>query len=220
VGKNIFVFSGLGADEKAFQRIDFSGHDVTHIKWLAPGVHEDIESYAMRLLPQINSRNPILLGLSFGGLLAVEAGKHISTERIILLSSAKNKNEIPSYYKTAHWLGLQKLIPYKSFKKPNFITNFLFGAKTEEEKKLLKQMLANTDLAFMKWAMQKIPTWKNEYVHEHLIHIHGTSDKILPYRFVDCNYPIKSGEHFMVVNRSDELNELLKNLFCDEPALN
>ena len=91
--KTVYVFSGLGADERVFHKIDFSSYDVHFIKWITPKKNESIESYALRLTLQITKPLPVLIGLSFGGMMAVEVAKHIATEKIVLISSAKSKNK-------------------------------------------------------------------------------------------------------------------------------
>ncbi len=93
----IYIFSGLGADERAFQRLDFSGYSINFIKWVLPNVKDTIESYATRLLEQIKTKKPILIGLSFGGIMAIEIAKQIETEKVILIASAKTKNESHSF---------------------------------------------------------------------------------------------------------------------------
>ena len=75
--KELYIFSGLGADERVFQRLDFPGFSTTFIKWIVPQDKETIENYATRLLDQITTTNPTLIGLSFGGLIAVEVAKQI-----------------------------------------------------------------------------------------------------------------------------------------------
>jgi pimeloyl-ACP methyl ester carboxylesterase len=95
--KELYIFSGLGADERVFQQLDFSGFSTTFIKWIVPQDTETIENYATRLLDQITTTKPTLIGLSFGGLIAVEVAKQIDTEKVILIASAKTKNEIPFY---------------------------------------------------------------------------------------------------------------------------
>ncbi|MGA9650547.1 hypothetical protein [Pedobacter sp.] len=37
-----------------------------------------------------------------------------------------------------------------------------------------------------------------------------TSDRILPLKFVKCNLTIKNGGHLMTLNKSDELNNILR----------
>jgi esterase/lipase len=121
--KELYIFSGLGADESIFQRLDFSGFNTNFIKWIVPNDKETIENYATRLIDQITSTKPILIGLSFGGLMAVEVAKQIGPEKVILISSAKTKKEIPCYYRWAGQVRFHKLLPTTLLKSSNFITN-------------------------------------------------------------------------------------------------
>jgi esterase/lipase len=207
--KNVYVLSGLGADERVFQKLDLSDYNTTFIKWILPEQNESIEKYASRLLEQIKSEKPILVGLSFGGIMATEIAKQIETEKIILISSAKSKHEIPFYYHLIGSIKLHKLIPTKFLKKSNWITNWIFGTKSDFEKKLLKQILIDTNESFLKWAIDKIIYWKSSTIHLNTFHIHGTSDKILPIAFVHYDHKIKQGGHFMVLNKYEELGSVL-----------
>lgn len=210
-GKQVYIFSGLGADERVFQRLDFTGFNITFIKWIVPQEKETIEQYASRLIQQITTPRPTLIGLSFGGLMAVEVAKQIDTERVILIASAKTKKEIPYYYRLAGKLGLHKLIPTGILKSANFITNWLFGANTSSDKLILKQILIDTDPAFLKWAIDKVACWNNQALIKNIFHIHGTSDRILPLRYlIKCNTTIQNGGHLMTLNKSDELNKIVR----------
>ena len=90
--KELYIFSGLGADERAFQRLDFSDFSTTFIKWIVPHDTETIENYTTRLLDQITTTKPTLIGLSFGGLIAIEVAKQIDTEKVILIASSLQLN--------------------------------------------------------------------------------------------------------------------------------
>jgi pimeloyl-ACP methyl ester carboxylesterase len=208
--KELYIFSGLGADERVFQRLDFSGFSTTFIKWIVPQDTDTIEQYATRLLDQITATKPTLIGLSFGGLIAVEIAKQIDTEKVILIASAKTKNEIPFYYRFAGQLRLHKILPTRILKSSNFITNWFFGTSSTFDKQLLKQILIDTDTTFLKWAIDKVARWTNQTQTKNLFHIHGTSDRILPFKFVNCNSTIKKGGHLMTLNRADELNNILR----------
>ena len=206
----IYIFSGLGADERVFQKLDFSGYNVTFIEWETPQQNETIENYATRLLPQIKTDKPILIGLSFAGIMAVEVAKQINTEKIILVASAKTKSEIPFYYRWAGKLGLHDLLPSKLLKQSNFITNWFFGTTSAFEQQLLKTILFDTNPVFLKWAINEMVGWRNLTKPENIVHIHGTADRILPFRFIDCNFEIKNGGHFMTLNKAEELMQIIK----------
>jgi pimeloyl-ACP methyl ester carboxylesterase len=210
LNQDLYLFSGLGADKRIFQKLDLSGYSVNYIEWKAPLNDESIEHYASRLLSQIKTPKPTLIGLSFGGIMAIEVAKLIETEKVILISSIKSGNEVPFYYRWMAHTGMHKHIPSDFFKSTNFITNWLFGTVTPFDQQLLKEILSDTNPDFFKWALNQIIRWKNKTLPKNLVQIHGTGDRILPIRFTDYDIVVKKGGHFMTLNRSDEINRILK----------
>lgn len=208
--RNIYLLSGLGADKSAFNFIDLSGFNANHIEWINPVENEQIENYAKRLSKQIQTDNPIVIGVSFGGIMAVEIAKQIKTEKIILISSVKTKHEIPLYFRFVGYLKIHRIIPIKFFKQVNRLTYWFFGAKTKNEKELLMTIIKRTDTNFLRWAIDKIVNWKNTTRFANLVHIHGTDDKILPLRA--ANYKVYNGGHLMVVNKGAELTALIRKI--------
>ena len=212
MAKELYLFTGLGADERIFHRLDLSGFSVTFIKWIIPFENETIEDYVTRLLEQITTPKPILVGLSFGGLIAIEVAKRIETEKVILIASVKTRREIPFYYRLAGKLRLHKIMAGKLLKKANFITNWFFGIVSEADKLLLKQILSVTDPTFLKWAIDKVLRWDNKIPPHNVFHIHGTNDRILPVRFVKCHLPIKNVGHLMTLEIPDQLSKRIREL--------
>lgn len=209
MSSHIYILSGLGADERVFKRLDFTGLNVAFIKW-QPQIGLSLKDYATLHLPQVKATNPILIGLSFGGIIAIEIAKQIAIKKVILISSIKNKHELPFYFK---WLGKSKLVnllPNYFLTHTNTISNWLFGVHTKEEKQLLKDILNDSNPAYLKWAMLKIMCWQNETEIPSLTHIHGTNDNILPYKYVKSNYTISNGGHFMVFTHYEEIMDILK----------
>ena len=212
MSKNIYIFSGLGADERAFQRLVFPGFTPHFIKWEKPGKEESLEQYSGRLTKQITCKNPVLIGLSFGGIVAAEVARQIKTEHLILIATAKTKKEIPFYYRWPGTLGLHKLLPAKLLMQPGFLTNWLFSISSAADKKILKDILEDTDSDFFSWAIDTITTWSNITFPHKYTHIHGTADRIFPVAFVSCDIRVDNGGHFMTIDKSDELNKILKQV--------
>ncbi len=216
MSKSIYILSGLGADKRIFQRLDLSAYHVTHIEWITPFREETIENYAARLLSQITIPSPVIIGLSFGGIIAVEIAKQIDVGKLILISSAKTASEIPFYFRWAGKLGFHKLLPTRLLKCTNFLINWFFGASSVSDRQLLKQILADTDPIFFKWAIDQIVRWKNKTLPNHFAHIHGTTDRILPVHFVSSDIRVIGGGHLMVFNKSGVLSEMIKKeLYCE-----
>jgi pimeloyl-ACP methyl ester carboxylesterase len=208
--KTIYLFSGLGADSQAFQNLHLPGYKLVYIHWIPPQKSESLEHYASRIKSQVTTPNPIVIGLSFGGMVSVEVAKQMPVRKLILISSAKTKHELAtgSFFLFKN-LRLYKIIPGSLLKKTNFLVYSLFGVKNEKDKKALTEILSINDPHFFRWAMNNILNWKNETIPPHLIHLHGTSDKIIPFRAVKADYGIKGGGHFMVLNYADTISNII-----------
>lgn len=205
--------SGLGADERVFQSLKLINVEKNYVKWIEPFKNETIENYAQRLSVQIDtSKINILLCVSFGGLIGIELSKIIQFEKIIIISSVKNKYEIPYYYRIAGKLKLYKPIPGSLLKTYNFIISFFFGITNEREKDLLKNILNDTNSIFLKWAISKITNWNNRDNIKNIYHIHGSKDRLFPIRCIKDFIKIIDGHHFMVITKSDELSEKINEI--------
>lgn len=208
--KALFLISGLGADERVFDFLDLSGYELIHIRWIKPLLNETIEQYAKRLAEQITIQNPIIIGVSFGGMIAVEIGKQIAAEKIILISSVQIRSEIPWYFRLMGSMGLHRLMPVSGGSPPAFLINYFFSVKEKSEKDLLKDIVEKTDPDFQQWAVDKILNWTNHTQLSNVITIHGTRDRIFSRH--TATHLLQNGGHFMIVNKAAEISALLKQI--------
>jgi len=209
--KHIYIISGFGADERVFSKLDFGENDVHFIQWKIPESQETIDKYAYRMSREIVHPNPILIGLSFGGMMAIEIAKLIPVEKVILISSIRDRYELPLFMKLTAWLHLNQIIPMRPYKILEPIENYNLGVETEEEKKLVKEYRQNIDRRYTDFAINEIVNWKNEWSPDKTIHIHGTNDHIFPIKYIkNPDYVIRGGGHLLLMNNADEVNEILK----------
>ena len=204
---NLYFISGLGADEKAFARINLKGVNVIHVKWITHSKEDSISSYAEKLLPQIDTSEPFLLvALSFGGLIAQELNQLIKPKKTILISSVTHHKQFPFYYQLGKYII--PFLPNYLFRQSNFFINYLFGAKGKSTTVLTKIMEANDPL-FVKWCVQELLKWRNKRGAQNVVvTIHGTNDKIIPIH--KCDYKIEDGSHFMVYSKAGEVQTILQ----------
>ncbi|MFZ6013950.1 MAG: alpha/beta hydrolase [Bacteroidota bacterium] len=206
----LYLLSGLGADKRVFDFLNLGEFKTHCITWIPPHHDESIEAYAARLTEQIKTPRPILIGVSFGGMIAVEIAKVIKPEKIILISSARTNRDIPFYYRVAGAIGFNKLLYPKLLKKFTWLSFWLFGVTTQMEKALLKSFIEETDDTFLCWAVDQITNWKNKSEFDNMISIHGTRDRLLPLRTADVK--IKNGGHLMIVNKADLISLHIKSI--------
>ncbi len=210
MNRKIFVISGLGADHTVFANLNLQGVEFVHISWVKTRKGESMADYAKRLLPQIDEINPTVLGLSLGGMLAIEVGKLIPTRMIISLSSITTYKELPWYFKLAGWLGCFKFFPFHWFSKGNWITQWFFGVKTKNDREILNAVFRQLDNDFLYWALSAIYNWENKVLPPNIVRIHGTNDHVLPIN-KDALYTIivENGSHLMLLDKSEEVSHHL-----------
>ena len=207
----VYFISGLGADQRVFQFLQLPGIEKIYINWVDPLQHEELNSYSSRLIAQIDTdQEVILVGISFGGIIAQEISRIIPCKKVIIISSVKSPAEFSWQLSAVAFTGIYKLFPARFLKWTNVLTaDFYFGIQSVDESKLLRQIILDTDNKFMLWAIARLMQWKNNNVQPDIIHIHGTSDRIFPARTIKNYIKIDHGGHFMVVNKPEELSRIL-----------
>jgi pimeloyl-ACP methyl ester carboxylesterase len=207
----VYCISGLGADERVFSKLQLTGCEIHYIKWVQPDKNETIESYAARLCKQVAHKEPVLIGVSFGGMVAVEIAKLISCKKIFLVSSIKNSSAIPLWINLAGKSRLNKIIPLK--RKGGFfisIENYFLGPETEQEKWLVNEFRQSVDKYFLYWSVNQILNWRNQVIHPNIIHLLGDKDKFFSVKKAKPDYIIRNGTHFMIYNRASEVSKLIQ----------
>ncbi len=209
---NIYCISGFGADERVFSKLNFGDDNVHFIPWLLPEKRERISDYAKRMAEMIHHENPVLLGLSFGGMMCIEVAKFIQTKKVVLISSIKSLHEVPLWMKLAGRTQLNKIFPLRSFRLFEPIQNYNLGIENKTELQLVKEFRKNIGQQYTNWAANEILNWKNDWYPDNLYHIHGSKDHMFPIRNIKTNYVIPGGGHFMVMNRAEKVNEVLGSI--------
>jgi pimeloyl-ACP methyl ester carboxylesterase len=208
---NIYCISGLGADKRAFEKLRFpEGCQVHHLEWIQHKRNERLEQYAKRLSQLIDVSKPfVLVGLSFGGMIAVAMNQYIHPEKTILISSIGCTSELPWYFRLVGKMQLHRCIPLFVLNHPTRAVHWLFGAKHSAEKTMLNRIITENDPRFFKWALGAILTWKQEQRPPRLFHIHGSQDKLLPLQYTYPDIVIDKGSHFSVWTKANAVSKAI-----------
>ncbi|MET3877292.1 hypothetical protein ABIE50_002704 [Chitinophaga sp. OAE865] len=211
--KVVYLFSGIGADSTIFMNLKLPGYHKVYINWIPALPDESLTAYAGRIKSQITVEDPYLIGLSFGGIMAVEVSKMIRFKKMVLISSVRTRDELNKRQFFFMKLGLYRIIPRALINRANFLTYSYFGAHSLNDKKALRKLLKDTDVSFFRWALKSICYWKNKEIPKRTIQIHGTADKVITSRLVHPDYRIKGGGHLMVFNKADTISKIITNYF-------
>jgi pimeloyl-ACP methyl ester carboxylesterase len=210
---NVYMISGLAADKGVFKNLVLPAeYDVFYLEWIPPVKNESLPDYSIRLAEKIDLSKPfILIGLSLGGMIAVEIAKHYVPEKLIIISSIPSSKYLPFYFNIVRKAGLHKFVPVSLLKSASLVKR-LFTAETSQDKIYLRKVIKQSDPVFIRWAMNAILHWPPSEVPASYVHIHGSGDEILPLRYTKATHIIKGGGHLMIMNRSGEINEIFKEV--------
>ena len=197
----VYCFSGVGADERVFQYLNLEpGFELIPVPWIAPEENESIEFYSKRISKFIPLDEPCgIMGVSFGRVVAQEVTKILNPQVTIVISSIKDKSQIPFPLKVIPDFILN-ITPKFFFKLPKPFAYWLFGAVNKD---LLSRIFDDTDSGFVKWSIKALKNWKSDggiRVH----YISGEKDRLLkPFKEAEI---IKGGHHLVIVDEAEEIN--------------
>lgn len=211
---NVVFISGLGADERLFELLNLSGCNCHYIRWTKPSPQTGISEYLQLLVQQLPAFDspPVLVGVSLGGIIAMEWRELFPVQKTILISSVKNRKEIPGYFSIFEKFRIHKAVHPSLLKKGNILVKpFISDTSNKEAMELFNAMLHDADNDFIKWGLNAVMTWKKEKSDTaDLIHIHGSADHIFPIRNISKpDYVIEDGRHDMILSKAEEISKIL-----------
>ncbi len=211
-----YCISGLGADETVFKFLTFPKNVVpVFLNWLPVNNEESLEAYAERMNEGIEKTEPfLLLGLSMGGMIAVEIAKINPPRKLILISSITTSTELPKLYKLAGKYGMNSLLSPRILKNISVLKKW-FAFYQPAHRDLLIAAIRNADDNFINWAIPAITHWNNIEKPLSYIHIHGTKDNVLPASLTHPTHLINAGRHFMIVEKAEEISSILEEELKD-----
>ena len=205
----MYCISGLGADERVFEHLELPGCTMYPLPWLHPDKSESIAHYASRMIAGIRHEHVILLGLSFGGIMAVEIAHQLRLRRLWLVSTVRQRSELPPYMRMGAVLPLHKLIlPLKPYRWLGPLENYNLDVETPEERAMVAAFRKSVDPVYLDWAIDAIIHWGNTRVPANSLHIHGAKDRIFSIRYVHPDHIIPDAGHLLVHNRSAIVNAI------------
>ncbi len=209
---------GLAASSSIFERIqlDDSVFEICLLEWEIPFPKESLSDYALRITKKIKHSNPVLIGVSFGGILVQEIAKHINARKVIIISSVRSNLEFPKRMKIGKTTKAYKLIPMQLLLNVEKLAKFSFGEKINKRIKLYEKFLSVRDINYLQWAVETVIRWDRNQIDEKVIHIHGDQDDVFPIKYIKSCIIVKGGTHVMILNKYKWLNENLPSIILEE----
>jgi len=208
------MMPGLAASAAIFERIVLPNDvfETVLLEWEIPLDKETLPEYAKRIAKKIQHPNPVLIGVSFGGILVQEMAKFIEARKVIIISSVKTNLEFPRRMKVAKTTKAYKLIPTNLLANIESLSAFSFGTKINQRLKLYEKFLRVRDKRYLDWAIEQIILWDRTVADENVIHIHGDADDVFPIKYIRNCIVVKGGTHVMILSKYKWFNENLPKI--------
>jgi len=213
----IYLIPGLATDGTAYKGlISELKAPCTVLEFKPLDDNESLHDYAEKMSKDIDDSEPfVLIGTSFGGILATEIAKIKHPEKLILISSAKSREELSPIMKVKGGSFFVSMIPdaimKEIIKKGFHLTSMVRKSFRNIYNEETKAMVAKSHGSFDKWIMQQINGWDSDFEHQSILHIHGDSDIVFPIKYINGCYIIKGGTHAMLMNKYKEIAQVINN---------
>jgi pimeloyl-ACP methyl ester carboxylesterase len=209
-----YFVPGLAASKEIFKniRLPEDQFEIHILEWLIPEKDESISAYAQRMAAHVKHPNPVLLGVSFGGVVAQEMSAFLNLKKLIIVSSVKTRNELPKRLKAIRKTGIYKLVPTGWALSVKDLTKFAIGPRSRKRLKLYQEYLWMRDKVYLDWAIKQMVCWDREKPLTDIIHIHGDADIVFPIKNIEATHVIPQGTHIMILNKGSKVSKLLENI--------
>lgn len=211
---HVYFVPGMAADVSIFEFIELpkDKYSIHTIPWKIPGKSESIENYAQRMCEEIEHKDCVLIGVSFGGIMVQEMSKYLNVKKLVIISSVKNKYELPKRIKLTRKTKAYKLMPTSLISKIDNWEKLAFGDFAKKRAAMYQKYLSVNDKTYLDWAIENIVCWDQEESIKGIVHIHGDKDLVFPISHINDCITLEKGTHVMIINRARWFNQYLPEI--------
>ena|SRR5690554_81755 len=211
----VYFIPGMAAGPEIFDHIQLpeDRYEVEILEWLIPEKEESLKEYAQRMANRVTATRPILVGVSFGGIMAQEMDAFLDLKKLVIISSVKTRSELPKRMKIVGTTKAYKLIPTGAVLSADDLTKFAIGSKSKKKLAMYQKYLSVRDKDYLDWSIKQIVTWDRQEAVSGIVHIQGDKDPVFPIKYIEDCLEIHNGTHIMILNRAHEISKLLLQVF-------
>lgn len=211
---HVYLMPGMAANPSIFKHIHLSEtqFELHLLQWFVPSKNMSLSEYALKMTEEVKHKDPVLLGVSFGGMLVQEMARYLEPRKVIVVSSVKDASELPKRMQFAKYTKIHKLLPTGIVNNVELLAKYAFGETVTKRLALYEEYLSIRDKTYIDWAIDQIVNWKPGYCPDGLIHIHGEKDNVFPIAYIKDCIPVKHGTHTMIIHRAKWFNEHLPTI--------
>lgn len=196
----VYLIPAADMDERAIDGIQIDGVQIHRVKLPILTVTSTLGEVTEQISKQIDHKNPILLGFCSGSVFAIEVGKIIESQKIIVVSGIANGGDI---------VRSRKILAIAFNALPDLC---ILGIGVIVSTLVNKVLLLNIKIPRIwlkvgqnKFILKHALSLNSRDVNGKVIRIHGAKDLIVPLANTRADYVIPDAGHFMFVHRRKEV---------------
>jgi pimeloyl-ACP methyl ester carboxylesterase len=190
----------MTADYPVFSRLMPLLPNAIVVAFLDPAPDESLTEYAARMAEQF-SPQCFIVGVSFGGIVALELSRVLKPRGCVLISSVRGPHQFPPWLRVCRLLGgrncgrLLRTFGDTAALVPNRIRTTSTARATK---------LSGVRGAWHRWATSAVLDWKPDAQETTLssptLQIHGDADTTFPIKYVDPDVVVSNGRHALPIS--------------------
>ena len=204
----MYCIPGLGLDHRVFEKLELPDFELRFLDWIPAKTEESMPAYAKRLINGIETNSFSLLGVSLGGIAAIEISKLKKVNRLILISTIKHQDELPVYLKWMNKFPANQVGAAKVGMELSMALKPFYDKANKKGNELFQKMVRDSSPQFINWGVRVISQWEiKDAIETPYLHLHGTEDLVFPIKNIDNATTVKGGTHFMIYNDAKKISK-------------
>ncbi|MCX6755262.1 MAG: alpha/beta hydrolase [Candidatus Nomurabacteria bacterium] len=199
--KNIYIFPGLANGPEHLDTLKLDGKKII-ITYPNFELNEDKELYLQKIAEQITDENPIFVGFSLGGILALHVAKYKKPEIFFLISSGKERKELG-------WLFKFLVLVKPKGKTVLFFSKIVLMFMSPKTREISQNRINKASQNFLNLLFGFFSYFPEDVNSKRLIRIHGKKDKYFPFNKIKNPDYVLDGGHYLLDSFPDKLSEII-----------
>jgi pimeloyl-ACP methyl ester carboxylesterase len=212
----ILLIPGMTAEYPVFSRLAPLLPAARIISFVAPQRAESLRSYARRMASGL-SGDCFLVGVSFGGIVALEMAQFVQPRGCVLISSVRGPHQLPPWFRALRFIGARR---YERVLRLLGKAAELAPDRLRTASTLRATKLAGDKGAWHRWATASVLDWQPESESSlcPVWQIHGDADTTFPIRYVEPDVVIRGGPHTLPISHPKETATAIRSFISGDPA--
>ncbi|HBE70123.1 MAG TPA: hypothetical protein DDW52_18400 [Planctomycetaceae bacterium] len=197
----LLLLPGMSSSYPVFGRVLPLLSESMVIEYPEPVHGDSLCDYAARIAANV-SQDSIVVGVSFGGMLAIEISHVINPAGCVVISSIAHSSEFPNWMKAFRVIGGRATthLMNSAGHLSNWVPQTCRSNTTAQMTRL-----AGEKGRWHRWAIRAVLDWKPPSISTRMLRMHGDADQTFPIRNISADIVIRDGRHALPVSHPSEV---------------